>query len=409
VPVSSFLRRLVFAWHFSEQNLLFADELNRDSHLIFRRSVAERVDRLAPFLVWDPEPMPVLHEGRVVWLVDGYSTTAMYPVARATTLPGGPGAVVRYLRNSVKATVDGLTGDVSFYAVDEAEPILETWRRVFPDLIEPIAAMPASLRAHLKYPDMYAQLQANLLTSYHVDDPAVFFAGQNEWAIPVQAGSGDNTGARPVHMILRPPGETRTEFWLMLPFTARGRPTMTAILLVRNGPEGYGESMLLQLPRDQQVPGPTQVRANIEQNPQISRELSLLRSVGGGSTVELGRLRVVPLDSAFIYVMPVFLVAQGGGEALPQLANVVVSDGSAVTMATTLRQAVEALHGGVVRSPDEPPATAPSGTGSEDWAAEALRLLEQAEQRLRAGDFAGFGDALNRLREALRRATGGGV
>jgi hypothetical protein len=167
--------------------------------------------------------------------------------------------------------------------------------------------------------------------------------------------------------------------------------------------------MLLQLPRDQQVPGPTQVRANIEQNPQISRELSLLRSVGGGSTVELGRLRVVPLDSAFIYVMPVFLVAQGGGEALPQLANVVVSDGSAVTMATTLRQAVEALHGGVVRSPDEPPATAPSGTGSEDWAAEALRLLEQAEQRLRAGDFAGFGDALNRLREALRRATGGGV
>lgn len=408
VPVSSLLRRLVFAWHFSEQNLLFAGELNRESHVIFRRRVGERVERLAPFLVWDPEPMPVLHEGRVVWLIDGYSTTAMFPIASPASLPQGPSSVMRYLRNSVKATVDGLTGEVAFYAVADAEPILETWRRVFPELIQPLDAMPASLRAHLKYPDLYAQLQANLLTSYHVDDPAVFFAGQNEWAIPAQAGTGGNTGARPVHMIIRPPGETREEFWLMLPFIARGRPTMTAILLVRNGPEGYGESVLLQLPRDQQVPGPTQVRANIEQNPQISSQLSLLRSAGGGSTVELGRLRVVPMDSTFIYVMPVFLVAQGGTEALPQLQTVVVSDGTAVNMAPTLREAVEGLYGGAVR-PTVRPQSTPAVIETEDWAAEALRLLEQAEQRLRAGDYAGFGAALNRLRDALRRASGGGV
>jgi uncharacterized membrane protein (UPF0182 family) len=243
-------------------------------------------------------------------------------------------------------------------------------------------------------------LQADIWKSFHVSDVDAFFTGRNEWQVPSDVtAAGQQSVPRPVYMFARAPGENAVEYWAVVPFIARERQNMTAILLVRNGPQRYGEKLLLELPRDQQVPGPTQVRSLIEQDPTISSQLSLWRS--GGSSVETSRIRVVPLDSSFLFAESLFLVAQQD-EARPQVRFVVVSDGTNVNMAETMAQAVEGLYGNADR-----PVRDTTGTAHTDpnWASEALRLLDEAERRLRSGDWAGFGALWDRLQETLRQAA----
>ena len=395
VPLTSFLRTIAFAWRFGERNLLFATELNESSRLLFRRRIGERLAAVAPFVTWDPDPLPVVVEGRIVWLVDGYSTTAMFPLGTEQPLGEGPG--VRYVRNSVKATVDAVSGAVALYALDDDEPMLRAYRAAFPELIRPLDELPVGLRPHLRYPATLARLRAHILEMYHIEDPGMFFSGEDAWQVPSEGGGpGTPTNVRPVELVAPAPGETRADFWISVPFIARERQNMPAVLLVRHGIERYGETVLVEFPRDAFVPGPTQVRTIVEQDPGISQQLSLWRE--GGSDVDLGRIRVVPLDSTVLYVQPLFLSASQG--SIPQLSRVIVSDGTAVYMAETLSTAVDGLGEGTVR-PERPIVEVGEAGG---WAGEALQLLEEARMRLRDGDFAGFGDALERLERTLRGA-----
>jgi uncharacterized protein len=406
VGVGSFLRRLAFAIRFGERNLLFTGELEADSRLVFRRRVIERVSHIAPFLVWDHEPYPVIHEGRVQWLVDGYSAAATFPIAEAQQAQDG--STVRYLQNTVKATVDGFTGRVVLYAIAPDEPILSAYASVFPELFQPLSSMDAELRRHLRYPLSYVRLQAHILEQYHVDSPEVFYAGQDGWQVPQEAAAqGSAANYQPQYLFMHVPGEERAEFLLTLPFIARERQNMTAILLVRNDPARYGEQVLLELPRDGRTLGPTQVRAIIEQDAQISRELTFWR--GAEREVGFGRVRVLPLDSAVLYVQPLFLSAatgSGSGGSIPQLQRVIVSDGVEVRMAESLRAALAALSGDAV--PVMPPTltTPAEPTVSQTGPARALGLFEEAERRLRAGDFRGFADAWEELARLLRQLAG---
>lgn len=391
VPLSSFLRTVAFAWRFGDRNLLFAGELDANSRLAFRRRVSERLQTVAPFLIWDREPLPVIADGRIVWLVDGYSASASFPLSAERRL--FETASVRYIRNSVKATVDAVNGALTLYALRDDEPVLETYRRAFPDLVRPLDEMPPALRAHLRYPAALARLQARVLEQYHVDQPAEFFSGEEAWQVPADVAQGDT---RPIELMAPLPGEDRPSFLLSVPFIARERQNMTALLLVRHGSERYGEKQLVVFPRDERVPGPPQVRTIVEQDPMISQQLSLWRQ--GGSSVELGRIRAVPLDSGVIYVQPLFLSASQ--VSIPQLHRVIVSDGTVVGMAETLGAAVNGLYG---RRADTPPPEGPVLPGR--WAADAVDLLEEAESRLREGDLAGFGVIWERLQRLLRQAA----
>src|SRR5690606_19528350 len=182
IPLRPLHRLLAFAWRFGEVNLLFSGELTADSRILFRRSIDERIRAIAPFLYWDPDPYPVIHRGRIVWIVDGYTASASFPLSRSVTIPGL--GSTRYLRNSVKATVDALTGAVTLYAADDADPILATYRRVFPGLFQPLDAMSPELRAHLRYPALFLRAQAAVLEEYHIDDAGAFYAGQDVWQVP---------------------------------------------------------------------------------------------------------------------------------------------------------------------------------------------------------------------------------
>lgn len=403
VRLGSFLRVLAFAWRFGDQNLLFSGEIGRDARLVFRRSLRERVNELAPFILWDTDPLPVLAEGRVVWLLDGYTTTPSFPLARAVAV----GRLrTRYLRNSVKAAIDAVTGAVAFYAMDEADPMLETYRRVFPGVFHPAAQMPQPLRGHLRYPELAFLTQAEILQEYHLDRPETFYAEQDVWARPQETAPAGGTRAYgPTYALLPVPLDEGVEYLTTLPFLARDRENMTAVLMARNDPQRYGELMLVEMPRDRQVPGPGQVQAMIEQDPVIAPELSLLRQRGSG--VDMGHLRVVALDSTIVYVQPLFLSAEAN--AIPELWRVVVSDGQRITMAPSLHGALAALDlpAGARARPRRgtTPATAPA---TSSWSRRALDLLESAEARLREGDWAGYGQMLEELRRVLESANEGG-
>ncbi len=411
VQLGSWTRLLAYAWRFGDKNLLFSSELTGDSRILFWRSVSERVQALAPFLVWDPDPYPVLVGGHIVWIVDGYTASATYPLAHVQEVEGA--GQLRYLHSAVKAVIDGVTGATTLYAVTASDPVLETYRRLFPQLVRPWEALPPELRAHIRYPRQYFNTQALVLRQFHLRSPETFFAGQDVWELPPE--SVHEASARTYdasYAMMRLPGESGAEFLLSTPFIARQRQNMTAELFARSDGEHYGELVLYELPRDVQIPGPGQVQALIEQNPVISPQLTLWRQ--SGSNVDLGHLRVVPLDSGFLYIQPLFLsqssTAGSGSQAIPELSRIVASDGSAVGMDTTLAGSVEALRG-LAASSGVGPAPRPAGGPAPilpppgDWPRQALRLLDEADARLRAGDFAGFGATWKQLRAVLDAAN----
>ncbi|NJD09118.1 MAG: hypothetical protein FIB01_01310, partial [Gemmatimonadetes bacterium] len=339
---SSFLRVLAFAWRFGDQNLLFARGITDQSRVLFRRQVLDRLRTVAPFLQWDPDPLPFLRNGRVVWLVDGYTVASAFPIARPMEVEGM--GLVRYLRPSVKALVDATDGSIVIHALEaRPDPILASFSRVFPGLIKPAAGVPEDVRAHFRYPALALRLQADVLEEYHLQDPESFFVGEDAWELPQDVGASATARQyRPVYLTARMPDTAATEFVALLPFIARQRQNLTGLLAARNDPPRYGQLVLLQLPRQRQVRGPGQVQSLIEQDPGISAQLSLWRQ--RGTDVELGRLRIVPADSTLLYVRPLFLTARDQQGAIPQLQRIIVSDGANVSMAETLESAVAGLY-----------------------------------------------------------------
>jgi uncharacterized membrane protein (UPF0182 family) len=398
VQLSSFLRVLAFAWRFGDETLLFSGDVSRDSRMIFRRSLRDRLEEIAPFVLWDRDPLPVIRDGSVVWMVDGYTLSSWFPLSRAVTLGRSR---VRYLRNAVKATIDAITGEVRIYAVAD-DPVLEAYRGVFPRLVQPLDSMPPALRRHLRYPELALLTQVEILQEYHVQRAEAFYAAQDIWERPERQGApgGITEDYRPVYALMPAPLEDRTGYLTVMPFIAQARQNMTAVLVARNEAGRYGELTLYELPRDQQIPGPGQVQAIIEQDPQLSQQLSLLRQRGSG--VDMGHLRVVALDSSVLYVQPLFLSAEEN--PIPELWRVVVSDGLNVSMDRTLGAALAGLE-----FPVETPVGAPAPARGAGWPQEALDLLDRAEERLRTGDWGGYGQALDELRSLLDRLSREGV
>ena len=423
VPIGSLLNRLLYAIKFRELNILLSGAINGDSKILYGRQPLARVAKVAPFLTLDANPYPVVADGRILWVVDGYTTTDLYPYSERISLPAATatsqtpnGAVageavgqINYLRNSVKAVVDAYTGAVTLYQWGPSDPLLRTWMNAFPGIIKPSSDIPAYLLPHLRYPPDQFEVQRQILAKYHVTNPQSFYGGQNFWTVP-----NDPTGATTVSSLSQPPyyltmtmpGYRQPQFSLTTALAQRSRPNLAAYIAVDSNPQaGYGTIRILQLPQEAAILGPQQVQNNFESDTVASKELSLFRQ--GGSTVIKGNLIALPLAGGLLYEEPIYIQAAGGASAgsYPTLKRAFVFFDGQVGYGPTLQNALGQVFAGL---PSAGPAL-PSGTGQVSAA--VRKYLAQAEQdyaaaqaALKSGDFAAYGQDIANMKAALDNA-----
>ncbi len=408
ILLSSKLRTLALAWSFQDPNLLFSSEISPTSRFVYRRSIVDRVEAVAPFLRFPEPPYPVITDGHIVWILDGFTATRAYPLSKPSyqlqfMRP------VSYVRNSVKVTIDAVSGAMHFYRVPVHDPLADAYESAFPGLFEPIDSMPVLLRHHLRYPRDLMNVQAQVLLQYHQETAPAFHRQQDVWAIPHELAQGTSpVPYRPEYGLYRLPGEDSVHFNLTTVFIPAGRQNLTAMLVARTDDRGVPTLKLYDVAADDQVPGPRQVEALVEQDPHISQQFSLWRT--GGSNVWTGHLHLVPVDGRLVYMEPVFLAA--AADAIPELRRYVVSDGRRVAFTSDLAAAVAELAGrssAPVASASAQEA-APSGPEpAAGWPSTALDLLDSANARLRRGEWQAYGDALARLRSLLEKLKQGGT
>jgi uncharacterized membrane protein (UPF0182 family) len=393
VAVGGIARRALFAWYFDDPNILLSQYITSESRILFRRNIQDRVRTIAAFLRLDRDPYMVISDGRLFWMQDAYTTSRWFPYAQP--LPDG----TNYIRNSVKIVIDAYNGNVDFYVADPSDPLVATYQRIFPSLFKTFEALPADLQRHVRYPEDLFLIQAQIYRAYHMDDPEVFYNREDLWQFPreptVIDGSRSAEGTMaPYYIIMRLPGETRAEFFLMLPMVPSQRQNMIAWLAARCDPPDYGKLIVYEFPKDKLVYGPFQIEARINQNTEISQQISLWNQMG--SRVVRGKLHVVPIENSLLYVSPLYLRAETG--QLPELKRVIGVFGDRVVMEETLPEALTALFKDTSASsrsaPVEPHLT-------DDRAREALSHFDHAIERLKAGDWGGFGSELNALRPLL--------
>ena len=425
VPMGGLLNKLLFAIQYQEQRIVLSSLINSESKILYNRSPRERVAKVAPWLTLDGDPYPAIVDGKVQWIIDGYTTSAGYPYSQTTSLgtatadalTANSAAItaqsnrnINYIRNSVKATVDAYDGTVVLYQWDEKDPVLKTWMKAFPKTVTPKSEMSKQLLEHIRYPEDMFRVQRDVLSSYHVQTAAAFYGGQDFWRVPRDPSTfGANAGAQPpYYMTLEMPGSDKPTFTLTTPFVPRGgRENLSAFAMVDSnyGPN-YGKITVLQLPRSTNVAGPSQVASNFEAKPEVANSLSLLRQ--GGSDVVLGNLLTLPVGGGLLYVQPVYVKATSNTAAYPLLQKVLVSFGDVIGFDSSLKGALDQVFGGNSgTSSSGTPVTTTTNNASEDLKSalqNARQALLDGNAALAKGDFAAYGRAQDRLKAALAAA-----
>ena len=409
IPVENFWRRLLFAAAFSEKNILFSSDIQPDSRLMIYRQVLDRAQRLTPFLHYDHDPyMVIADSGALYWILDGYTSSTRYPYSQPA--PHGD----NYIRNSVKATINAYSGEVRFYISDPEDPFIQTYARIFPGVFHALDDMPKDLRAHIRYPEEFFSVQANMYAVFHMTDPQVFYNKEDLWRVAQSAAGGPGAAMTPYYTIMKlAEVGTREEFILMAPFTPARKDNMIAWMAARCDDPNYGKVLVFTFPKQKLIYGPQQIESRIDQDPGISQQLTLWGQ--GGSKVIRGTLLVTPVLNSVLYVEPLYLAADTSG-ALPQLQRVIVAYSDHVVMESTLDAALTKIFGGAVTTTQAAAATAASATPSPSAAKpnaaapdtqalirEANQHYERALQLERQGDWAGYGDEIKKLGEVLNK------
>ena len=409
VDVGSIVRRALFAMHFGELNILLSGDIQSGSRILYNREIAGRARKAMPFLTFDQDPYLILADnGELKWMLDGYTSTPRYPYAQR--LDNG----VTYMRNSVKVVIDAYNGSVDAYIADAEDPIIRTYSKIFKGIFKPLSQMPADLRAHMRYPTDIFSIQSQLYATYHMDVPETFYHREDQWAIPLSGDQNSNERRFMRHIVMKLPEEKQAEFIYMAPFTPRGKDNLASWMIARNDGENYGKLRVYRFPKQSLVYGPRQIMARIDQDTEISRELTLWDQ--RGSEVIRGELLVIPIEEALIYVQPVYLRAEGG--RIPELKRVVVAYQNRVVMRETLEAGLATLFGGEVpRVTDDSAAVAaqpadtvsgrvtpamPSSVNS-DLIAQAQQRYNRAIAAQRAGDWAAYGREIQALGDILSR------
>ena len=428
VPVGSLFNRLVFAIKYQEQRILLSNLINSESKILFNRNPRERVSKVAPWLTLDGDPYPAVIDGKVKWIIDGYTTTAGYPYAHKTALSSATtdaltarsnavvaqaDKTVNYIRNSVKATVDAYDGTVSIYQWDVSDPVLKTWSKAYPGVIKPKSEISKNLMSHLRYPEDIFKVQRDILSAYHVKTASAFYGGQDFWRVPRDPSTfgGNVANQPPYYTTMQLPGADQEAFMLTTPFVPRGgRENLSAFAAVNASPgKDYGKITVLQLPRSTNIAGPTQVASNFEAKPEVASTLSLLRQ--GGSDVVLGNLLTLPVGNGLLYVQPVYVRATANAAAYPLLQKVLVSFGDQIGFDDNLKGALDQVFGGNSGTNAAGQSTGSTSGGTTTTSSSlnaalnsAKQALADAQKALAKGDFAAYGKAQDRLKSAINAA-----
>lgn len=393
VSVGSLWDRLMFALRFGDINILLTDALSSESRVLFNRQIQTRIQRIAPFLMLDQDPYPVITDGKIVWVQDAYTITDKYPYSEPYQRN------INYVRNSVKITVDAYDGTVTFYITEPEEPILRVYRALFPALFKPMEHMPPALREHLRYPEGLFTIQAAMYRTYHMQDPLVFYNKEDLWAFPNESADSQPNPMEPYYVIMRLPNETREEFMLMLPFTPAKRQNMIAWMSAKSDGEDYGQRLVYRFPKDKLVYGPEQIHARLNQDPVISAQLTLLSQ--RGSRVLWGNLLVIPIEKSLLYIQPMYLLAEQS--QIPQLKRVVVATASNVVMEATLGESLARIFGAGA-STVTPATPSPSGAPVtiNDLIKRANEHYARAQDALKTADWATYGKEMQGLQQTLQ-------
>ena len=426
VQINSFVRRLLFAIEFLDPQILFTGYLKPESRIMYIRRIDRRVRAIAPFLDYDRDPYLVLSEGRLYWMQDAYTTSNMYPYSRPSRSP-----ILRknlnYIRNPVKVTIDAYSGAVSFYIIDKSDPIVRTYAKIFPGLFKPFEEMPPDLKRHIRYPRDLFKIQVGAYRTYHMEDVQVFYNQEDLWQIPDELYGDRRQEMEPYYIIIKLPEGEKEEFLLMIPFTPSDKDNMIGWLAARCDLPHYGNLLVYKLPKEKLVYGPMQVEARVDQQTEISRELSLWGQ--RGSRVIRGNLLAIPVANTFIYVEPVYLEAKqeqqepvvgqppqqqqrrrpmaaqapdrSRAASLPELKRVIVGFANRIVWGEDLETALYKVLGeGIVPQEVEARVAAPSSHVGE-MGRSALEHYQRAQEYLRAGNWAGYGNEMQMLKDVL--------
>jgi uncharacterized membrane protein (UPF0182 family) len=438
VSIGNPFNRLVFAAKYGERNILFSDAIGNDSKIMYNRDPRSRVSQVAPWLTVDGDPYPAVVNGKIQWIIDGYTTINNYPYAQQTQLGQATNdsltgvakqanSSINYIRNSVKATVDAFNGTVTLYSIDDKEPVLNAWEKVFPGLVKPSSEISPDLRAHFRYPEDLFKVQRELLAKYHVNDPQEFYAQQAFWSVPqdpTQEG-GANTNAAGVanqpgyYVLANAPGQSKTTFQLTSPLTGLQRQYLAAWVSVSSDPADYGTMRVLRLPTAaagaSQVDGPVQVQNRFQSDPNFAQQRTFYTNQS--VNIIFGNLITLPVAGGFLYVEPMY-IRQRNQNSYPQLARVLVAFGPKIGFSSTLSGALDQVFGAGTgeppAAPNQPPAgpgtpTTPPATGTGgsnpalDKAANDIQAaIDRYKAALQSGNFADQGAALQALDAAAK-------
>ncbi|MEO0373321.1 MAG: UPF0182 family protein [Cyanobacteria bacterium P01_A01_bin.17] len=425
VPMANVWQRTAYSLKFSSLQLLISNYFQDGSRIHYHRQIRDRIQRVAPFLRFDHDPYLVIINGRLQWLVDAYTTSNRYPYSEPVVFSPGAGDVIRnrndyelvrnevnYIRNSVKVQIDAYDGTMQFYAVDQEDPVLKTYRTIFPNLFK--TEIPTEVQDHFRYPLDLFKIQAQMYRAYHMETPEVFYNREDLWQFPKQSfeGSDQQMTMEPYYVTMRLPGQSKTEFMLILPFTPTNKDNMIAWMAARS--DDVEELLLYEFPKQKLVYGPRQIEARIDQTPSISQQLTLWSQAG--SKVIRGDLLVIPIEESLLYVEPIYLRAEQG--QLPELKRVIVSYDNAIVMEDTLDKALATLFGkGQAQKPaaqqqakqpqpEKAPAAEPSDP-SKSLAKNALETYRKAKSALQNGNWAEYGRHQRDLENQLQQLNQG--
>ncbi|WP_235856232.1 UPF0182 family membrane protein [Methanolobus halotolerans] len=392
ILLDSFVKRLAFAYIFSEPKFILSEYIDDNSRLMYDRQIEERAQKIAPFLEYDNDPYPVIYSDKVYWIIDAYTTADKYPYSEThygTKFDGN-----NYVRNSVKVIIDAHEGTVDFYMMED-EPVVNTYSKIFPDLFKPYSEMPEGLQEHIRYPKDFFKVQMDMYENYHMTDPGTFYNREDAWQIPKEVYRGSSIEMEPYYMITELPNGGGLEYVLLQPFTPRNRENMIAWIAARCDEPNYGEIKHYELPKGELIYGPTQIESRIDQDPDISEQMTLWGQ--SGSRVIRGNLLVVPIGNSILYTEPIFISAEES--EIPELRRVVASSGQKVVMGENLQISLQMLVEGMVIEEDGTQAEVPIIT--RNLAQQALDHYNRAQEHLGEGNWAGYGEEIDQMEDIL--------
>lgn len=394
------LNRFMFAVRERSLKMLVSSNIKSDSRILINRNIAYRVQEIMPYLQYDSDPYMVTENGKLYWIIDAYTHTAMYPYSE----PYSQESTTNYIRNSIKVVIDAYNGTTSYYIVEEDDPIAQTFKKIYPDLFKDLDQMPEELRAHIRYPNTLLNIQAQVYQRYHMNDVKVFYQNEDLWEIADEIYGMKEQKMTPNYYIMKLPGEESAEFVNTIPFTPKDKRNLMGLLVARSDGEQYGKLVLYQMPKSKTVYGPMQVEAQIDQNPEISKEFSLWNS--SGSSYSRGNLFIVPIEDSLLYIEPVYLEATNS--SIPEVKRVIVVYGDRIAYEETLAEALNTMfgEGSAEESPDSDQKQAEEGTSTESLSqTEIVNLAQEAftnaQQAQQSGDWAKYGEYLKELENYL--------